>query len=236
MKKKILKFILKPLKSILLNPKVRYANDFKGLELNPREKMLKLAMQYAVASKLDGDYLEFGVYKGDTFSAAYHLAQFNGPKNMRFLAFDSFSGLPEIKGVDNEFKQYSQGQYAYGVKNFKNNILKRGVDLNKVEIIPGWFDQSLNNESVEKIKLVSAAIIWVDCDLYESALPVLDFIKEFLQDGAVIIFDDWFCFRGHPERGERRAFREWIEKNSEFTVSEYQKFGWHGNSFLVHKK
>ena len=235
MKKNIINFILRPLKKILLNPNFRYSNNFKGLELNSREKMLKLAMQYAVASKLDGDYLEFGVYKGDTFSGAYHLARFNGPIAMKFMAFDSFSGLPEIKGVDSEFKQYNQGQYAYGVENFKNNILKRGVDLKKVEIIPGWFDQSLNQELAGKIKLVSAAIIWIDCDLYESTLPVLNFIKDFLRDGTIIIFDDWFCFRGHPDRGERRAFREWLEKNQEFTVSEFQKFGWHGNSFIINK-
>ena len=29
----------------------------------------------------------------------------------------------------------------------------------------------------------------------------------------MIVFDDWWIYRGHPDRGEPRAFREWVEEN-----------------------
>jgi O-methyltransferase len=54
-----------------------------------------------------------------------------------------------------------------------------------------------------------------------------------LQTGTVIAFDDWFCFKGDPGKGEQRAFREWLEKNSAFDAIEFHKFGWSGNSFII---
>ena len=35
-----------------------------------------------------------------------------------------------------------------------------------------------------------------------------------LQDGTMILFDDWFHYRGNPNRGEARAFREFIVRAS----------------------
>ena len=62
----------------------------------------------------------------------------------------------------------------------------------------------------------------------------MDFITDYIQDGTVLIFDDWFCFRGNPNRGEQRAFREWLKRNPSIKVSEFHKYGAEGNSFIVH--
>ncbi len=42
---------------------------------------------------------------------------------------------------------------------------------------------------------------------------MLSFIRAFLQPGTVVVFDDWNCFLADPERGERRAWREFCEAN-----------------------
>jgi hypothetical protein len=73
----------------------------------------------------------------------------------------------------------------------------------------------------------------VDCDLYESTVAVLDFITDYLQDGSILIFDAWFCFRANPNRGEHRAFQEWLKKNPQITARQYQKYALYGNSFIV---
>ncbi|MCG2718374.1 MAG: methyltransferase, partial [Nanoarchaeota archaeon] len=73
------------------------------------------------------------------------------------------------------------------------------------------------------------------CDLYESTVLVLDFITEYIQDGTIIIFDDWFSFRGNPNRGEQKAFKEWLKKNPSIKTTEFYRFGWHGNSFITHR-
>jgi len=61
----------------------------------------------------------------------------------------------------------------------------------------------------------------------------MNFVTVYLQDGTVLIFDDWFCFRGNPNKGEQKAFREWLERHHSIKVTQFHKFGWGGNSFIV---
>src|SRR5262245_7856951 len=59
-----------------------------------REGVLRHAMEYAQTSQLEGDYLEFGVWRGRAFAAACYFAKKCG-LNMNFYAFDSFRGIPQ---------------------------------------------------------------------------------------------------------------------------------------------
>lgn len=233
--KKILKIISIFYKFLILKPKIRYSVFFP-FQYNSRENMLKVAIEYVAASKLEGDYLEFGVYEGDTFVAAFHFAKNYNLKSMHFYAFDSFKGLPEIKGDDRKgFRQFTKGQYFCDINKFKKIISRKGVNSNKVKIISGWYDDVLNEATKKKIPLRKASVIFIDCDLYQSAVSALNFITEYIQNGSIIIFDDWFCFRGDPNKGEQRAFREWLKKNPSIKTTQFYRFGWHGNSFIIHK-
>ncbi len=90
--------------------------------------------------------------------------------------------------------------------------------------------------TISIIVLIVAAIVFIDCDLYESTRDVLLFLKRKMIPGGVIIFDDWFCFKGNLERGEQKAFNEWLKKNPSISAIEYHKFNWRGNSFIISKK
>lgn len=200
------------------------------------EEILDYATQFTASLQIEGDYLEFGVFEGNNFIRAFRLANRHGLKNMKFYAFDSFEGLPEVTGIDvNNHPRFLKGQFACGgIERFKKLISSKKVDLNRVKIIGGWYNETLNNQTKKNLSLKKAAIVYIDCDLYESTVPVLNFITDYIQDGTVIIFDDWFLFKGNPDRGEQRAFREWLDKNKHIRVSEYRKFGWCGDSFIVH--
>jgi len=76
--------------------------------------------------------------------------------------------------------------------------------------------------------------VWIDCDLYSSTRTVLDFITPYLQYGTLLLFDDWFAFLADPNAGQQRAFREWLEKNPQLRAVELMRFGWCGNSFVIH--
>ncbi len=39
--------------------------------------------------------------------------------------------------------------------------------------------------------------------------------------GTVLVFDDWFCFHGDPDRGQRRAFREFRLRHPEIRFEEF---------------
>lgn len=191
-----------------------------------------------------GDYLEFGVQKGGSFKTAILTATRckkrgvirRGLRGMKFYAFDSFRGMPKPQGVDLEFNQCYEGVATYSLENFKKNLKLAGIDLNNnIEIIQGWFKDTLNEEIKKKLQIKSAAIVWIDCDQYGSTVPVLDFIKNYLMDGTVIVFNGWFLYRGNPNRGQQKAFYEWLEKNPDIKVTQYLKHHQLGNSFIIHK-
>ena len=115
-------------------------------------------------------------------------------------------------------------------------MIKAKVDLNQVTITPGWYNQTLNEKTKKTLNAKKVALVWVDCDLYESTVPVLRFITDYLQDGTIVIFDDWFCYRGNPNKGEQKAFREWLKNNRNFSASQYIMMPPFGNSFIMHKK
>lgn len=190
-------------------------------------------MNFVKSTNVAGDYLEFGVFKGSTFVEAYQMAKGKKLDSMKFFALDSFEGLPEVKGID--VGQFQKGEYSASLELFMSNLKQSGVDFNRVEIVPGWFNETLNAETKKKLGMKFAAVVWIDCDLYESTVRVLDFVTDLLVDGTIIVFDDWFFFKGNPNRGEQRAFREWLAKHPEIKASEYHKYFWHGNSFIIHK-
>lgn len=239
MKKSALKFFIgRPLLYVINLPVVRYSilAAFEKNIFTPRERMLDFVMSYTAASKLEGDYFEFGVYTGKTFMAAYHLAKHRLP-GMHFYAFDSFQGLPESERANaGDFQQFEKGQFAASEEIFRRNLKKRGVDTRRVHVVAGWYKDTLNENTKKTLPVKKAAIVYVDCDLYESTVSALDFVSSYLEDGTLLLFDDWFTHRGHPDRGEQRAFREWLGRNPFIFVSEYQKFDWSGNSFIVHLK
>ena len=128
-----------------------------------------------------------------------------------FFAFDSFEGLPDLEGIDSLTEDFKTGQYAATHEVFLNRVVAKGVPKERVVTVKGWFADTSNTETFERLELKKA------------------------QDGTVIIFDDWYAFKGNPNLGEQRAFREWKETVEGFTFTEYQKEGAWRNSFIACK-
>ncbi len=192
-------------------------------------------------SEVEGDYLEFGVYRGDTFRNAIlasrqgYRSTKEGRYNGRFFAFDSFQGLPEAVSMKTGSNPWAKGEFSASEFDFKKN-LGALYDPDRVLVPSGWFDQSLTNASRSELKLQKAAFVNIDCDLYESTVPVLEFVTALLQTGTLIYFDDWYSTRGNLDDGEARACGEWLKRHPEIALTEYRNVGFFGKMFLVHRK
>lgn len=185
------------------------------------------------AGTLAGDYLEFGTYRGESFRHVI-LAAANCMPWMRFFAFDSFQGLPKIEGLDRD-GAFSQGEYACSQAEFLRNVSLPDVDQNRITCIPGWYDQSLKPEIKSSSQLRVASIVNIDCDLYNSTVPVLEFVTDLVRTGTIILFDDWFCFNGDPTRGVQRACAEWLNANPDIRLQDWHMYGGFGKSFILVK-
>lgn len=194
--------------------------------------MLFTAFGYVANNRIKGDYVEFGVFNGRGIIEAYYCSKKFGLRDVRLWAFDSFSGLPEIRGKD-VGGPFIKGEFSCSRRAFENNLREYGVDKSRVEIVEGYFNESLARQKRNGPNEI--AIAWVDCDLYESTVPVLQFLTERLVDGAVLMFDDWFCFSGRPDKGEQRACAEWLATNPQICLSEYRDFHWAGRSFIFNR-
>lgn len=215
-----------------------YYRYFHGFEPATKDiiSALETAFETVVQSETanSGDYYEFGVFKGYAFWQAQKIANEHGLQNMRFFGFDSFKGLPKVQGRD-ETKEdvFYEGQYSCSKDNVVENLNSKGVDWNRTFLIEGFFEDSLNAKAKEKYRMNKIAVALIDCDLYSSTVEVLGFIKNLLNNKTILIFDDWNCFDGDNEKGQRKAFREFLARNKHFSVEELFTYGLYGQAFLL---
>ena len=155
---------------------------------------------------------------------------------MRFFGFDSFTGLPEVQGEDKKAGLFVSGDYSCSKQEVAQSLSDHGFDWSRGALIEGFFDQSLDGSLYEEYGMRPAALLMVDCDLYQSTVPVLRFMKPLLQDGTIILFDDWYCFGESMDRGEPRAFREFLEEHRDWAADPIMDYPVYGKAFVVHRK
>lgn len=196
------------------------------------EKCFNKATELGTDDK--GDYYEFGIFKGHTFAHACNFGQQNDLNKMRYFGFDSFQGLPEIKGLDDTKEEnFYKGQYHAPKDRVISDISSTGVDWDDVFLIQGYFDQSLNIKTKKYYKMKKISIALIDCDLHSSTVEVLDFIKDMLIDNTILIFDDYDTYDANDNLGQRRAFKDFLTENTNITCEEWFTYGAYGHVFII---
>jgi len=221
----------------------------------PLDAIFLRAGRLIASGRLEGDYLEFGVFEGRTMTSAYKAIELGFAEaeaklagtpvdkaglrdiwsRMRFYGFDSFAGLPPSRGCD-ATGDFKPGDFACSQSRARRNIAGHGVPEARFQLVEGWYGDTLKPATAEALKLRKAALIHIDCDLYESTKEALAFCKPLLIDGAILVFNDWYCFKGNPDLGEQRAFREFCAEMRDWNAIEYQKNGAFANSFILTRK
>jgi O-methyltransferase len=124
------------------------------------------------------DYLEFGVWRGETIRLWSE--QDRDPAS-RFWGFDSFEGLPEDWA--GSFKTMPKGTFDTG------GALP-AIDDARVGFVKGWFQTSLP-PFLETFRPRNRLVVHCDADLYTSTLYVLCKLDPILKPGSIVIFDEF---------------------------------------------
>jgi hypothetical protein len=197
------------------------------LRQNEKNRFFQFAFDFLTDNRVVGDYWEFGCHRARTFRMALTEARKHSLDSMRFLAFDSFQGLPE--GNDSSREDWQAGALCTTQEEFLAMIHKHGVYADNVELVPGFFEDSLKSY----VPSVKPALVTVDCDFYASASQVLYFLEPYLLPGTQLYLDDYFCgHKGDPNRGVAKAFHK-HETISKWTFVPHMAVGWWGRSFIV---
>jgi hypothetical protein len=139
-------------------------------------------------------WLEFGVASGNTVN---YISKFTDDT---VYGFDSFEGLPE---------KWRDG-FDKGMFSRRGNL---PIVNNNVKLIKGWFSDTL----IPFIKTHNKKVTFIhlDADLYSSTKYILDVLKNYIDDGCIIVFDELVNYPGFDgETGELKAFYEFITENN----------------------
>ena len=122
----------------------------------------------------DIDYFEFGVCGGHSFK--WWLEK-NKNTASRFYGFDTFEGLPE------DFGPFEKGSMAVALESIN-------INDQRASFYKGLFQDSLP-PFLEGYRKGKKKLIHLDADLFSSTLFALSQLYRFLEDGDVLLFDEF---------------------------------------------
>ena len=212
-----------------------YALDRSFGSLSPGATVaIDAAWKLAMKEGTSGDYYEFGVFRGYLLWHSHMSAREIGIK-AHFWGFDSFRGLPEIEGIDRADNEFFAGQFSCSRAQVEQHLRSHDTDMSQVTLIEGFFSDSLTPELKRRHPFRRAAVVLVDCDLYSSTKEVLTWLADLLQDGTILLFDDWDAWNANPNQGQRLAFREFMEQNPGWRIEPLMRYVTTGHAFVLRK-
>lgn len=210
---------------------IRYNQQNRQCE---KLKFFRQVFDFLKENEIAGDYHEFGCHRARTFRMALTEARRKNLDDMTFWAFDSFAGLPAPE-TETSVGKWTQGALATSEQEFLRLIGEHGIYTDNVRTVKGLYGDSLTPALKQQFASTGCriALANIDCDLYESAVPVFDFIEPLLQAGSVLYIDDLFVGnRGNPGRGLARAFIEYRQR-SHWRFVRHLDIGWWGRSYIA---
>lgn len=188
------KFFCDNVSGILLGNPVALYNTFELIE-----KCIK--------EKINGDFIEMGVYAGGHPIVMAHVCQKYGDSRPIHM-FDSFEGIPKPRENEHEddYKNYGRstilettGVAACSLDGVKEFTKRYGVGNYPFIYHKGWFQNTL---PLDAPKIGKIALLRLDVDLYESTKVCLEYLYEKVSLGGYVIDDDYnspTCFRALDE-------------------------------------
>ena len=198
---------------------------------------IKKALYITAHEQINGNYLEFGVFTGSSFNYAIKvnkkIEKIFGETNCEYIGFDSFKGFGEVKDEDIH-PGFTDQFFSVNERKVINNINKiaRGVNF---RLIKGFYQNTIKNRTTEDLEIFNKSrVIMIDCDLKESTQLALEFVKPSLQEGSIILFDDFLDYKGSMEKGECGAFEDFKKKYPEILFRRAFDYGYRGRAFIIY--
>jgi hypothetical protein len=164
------------------------------------------------------------------------------PKGMtrRFVGFDSFEGLPPSSDAHARWQPRDCAvnhswhpliEIGAAVTPAVTLDLFAACGLEAPALHAGPFAETIGR--VVPSAYPAIALAHFDCDLYESTRDALALTAPAFQDGAMLMFDDWFHYRGNPHRGQARAFAEFLDQHTQWVSVPYRSYATFCQAFIL---
>lgn len=189
-----------------------YDEGLKRANMNdsPFRRMRFYNIQQAVknASLVEGNACEIGCYRGVSAWLACNFFEEQG-RDIKFRICDSFEGLSEWNEYDKpahvskEKMSRQSGKFACTQDEVKKNL----ADFNFVSFHKGWIPAPFAELQEEMF-----CYVHLDVDLYEPTRDSLEFVWPRMQNGGVLLLDDYSVIR-YP--GAKVAIDEYFSNKND---------------------
>lgn len=174
------------------------------------------AVAYLVGNRIEGDFVECGVWRGGSMMAAAHKLLSLDAASRHLYLFDTFEGMPPPSTKDKVFtgeraeailarteRKEGPGVWAFaGLDDVQRNLESTNYPAGLVHFVRGKVEDTIPQQAPEKI-----ALLRLDTDWYESTKHELEHLYPRLAPNGVLIIDDY----GHWV-GAKQAVDEYFAK------------------------
>ena len=169
-------------------------------------------VQSVLTTKIPGDLVECGVWRGGASFLMAEILKRAGVSNRKVWLFDSYEGLPAPDQIDGEFAaqvadhpDLHYDNNAVSLEEVQRNAETLGLG-SYTQCVKGWFDRAL---PVARGRIGPIAILRIDCDWYSSVRCCLDNLYDLVSNDGFIIIANYYGFDGvalavHDFLAERR--------------------------------
>jgi O-methyltransferase len=190
--------------------------------------------KYLETKKISGDFVECGVWKGGSVGVmAFVNNTYNKTGDRKIWMYDTFEGLPKpvFEDGNNALEYFQIAKKTNNEKllckaneSFVTELLD-SIDFPEKQrrIEKGLFQDTLLNNKPDKI-----ALLRLDGDWYESTKVCLEQLYDKLEDGGVIIIDDYGAWAGCKKAVDEFFYQRGISPflhHVDFTCRYFFKIG-----------
>jgi len=156
-------------------------------------------------SKLSGDYIEVGVWRGGTGALIASMALKDKNEGKVYLC-DTFTGVVKAGKEDGFYKNKEHSDTS--IETVKKLLNK--LNLDNTHILQGVFP----DETSKEINSKQIKFCHIDVDVYKGAKEITDWVWPFMPLGGIIIYDDF----GFPQTNGVTKYVEEQRNNSDRIV------------------
>jgi hypothetical protein len=182
--------------------------ECKKFTLTTKERMYSLykAVEYVINSKIPGDFVECGVWKGGSAMLIACILLEMNEKNRKIYLYDTFEGMSaptesdyrvENKNIramplwkKRQKKDHNQWTFS-SLSEVKNNMFSTGYSMDRMVFVKGKIEDTIPKNMPSKI-----ALLRLDTDWYESTKHELKHLFPVLVKNGVLIIDDYGSWAG----------------------------------------
>jgi len=153
---------------------------WKNDQVNERETARILGLAQECLTNVEGDFTEFGCYRGDT---SLLLADIIRNSSRKLWLYDSFEGLPKKRKEDESVlgENFKEKELFVTKREVKERFLRAGIPVPIIK--KAWFNDLTSDDMPEKI-----AFAFLDGDFYESIRDSLNLESSLNTNVMIMVF------------------------------------------------